>query len=131
MIPVPFRYYQPHSTPLARLALFPESIPSDNSYVRTSSNMNYRHLSLHCQCGEIPDRIVEVGFTDDHKLVIHWWCTKCQKVVYVSKSLTECWRECPSPDYSLDSVLNVLPKPAGDIYEEEDAEFLRSIGVQA
>jgi hypothetical protein len=88
--------------------------------------MNYRHLSLRCQCGETPDRIAEVGFTDDHNLVIHWWCAKCQKVVYVSKSLTDCWRECPSPNYSLDSV---LPTASVDSYEEEDAEFLRSIGV--
>jgi hypothetical protein len=92
--------------------------------------MNYRHLPLRCHCGEIPDRIAEVGFTDDHCLVIHWWCTQCQKVVYVAKSLTDCWRECPSPDYSLDKVLSVLPKPSGDVYQEEDAEFLRSIGVQ-
>ena len=89
--------------------------------------MNYRHLSLHCHCGEIPDRIAEVGFTDDHNLVIHWWCTKCQKVVYVAKSLTDCWRECPSPSASLDRA---LPKLNCDAYEQQDAEFLRSIGVQ-
>jgi hypothetical protein len=90
--------------------------------------MNYRHLSLQCHCGEIPDRIAEVGFTDDHNLVIHWWCTQCQKVVYVAKSLTDCWRECPSPDHSLDRVLNTLDT---DTFLEQDAEFLRSIGVQA
>jgi hypothetical protein len=89
--------------------------------------MNYRHLSLHCQCGEIPDRIAEVGFTDDHNLVIHWWCPQCQKVVYVAKSLTDCWRECPSPSASLDRA---LPKLNRDAYEQQDAEFLRSIGVQ-
>jgi hypothetical protein len=89
--------------------------------------MNYRHLALRCQCGEIPDRIAEVGFSEDHNLVIHWWCTQCQKVVYVSKPLTDCWRECPSPNHSLE---NVLPGLAADSYEEHDAEFLRSIGVQ-
>jgi hypothetical protein len=89
--------------------------------------MNYRHLSLHCHCGEIPDRIAEVGFTDDHCLVIHWWCTQCQKVVYISKSLTDCWRECPSPDHNLDRV---LPSLSADGYLKDDAEFLRSIGVQ-
>ena len=88
--------------------------------------MNYRHLSLHCQCGEVPDHIAEVGFTDDHNLVIHWWCSNCQKVVYVTKSLTDCWRECPSPSTSLDRV---LPELANG-YEEEDADFLRSIGVK-
>ena len=89
--------------------------------------MNYRHLSLHCQCGEVPDSLAEVGFTDDHSLVIHWWCNKCQKVVYVAKALTDCWRECPSPDHSLDRV---LPGLSADSYEEQDADFLRSIGVQ-
>lgn len=90
--------------------------------------MNYRHLSLHCNCGEVPDRIAEVGFSEDHSLVIHWWCTRCQKVVYVAKSLTDCWRECPSPNYSLDLT---LPKLDLDAIQDEDAEFLRSIGVRA
>jgi hypothetical protein len=89
--------------------------------------MNYRHLALYCHCGEIPDRIAEVGFTDDHNLVIHWWCTQCQKVVYVAKSLTDCWRACPSPNHSLD---HLLPKLIPDAHLDEDAQFLRSIGVQ-
>jgi hypothetical protein len=89
--------------------------------------MNYRHLSLRCQCGDVPDRIAEVGFTDDHNLVIHWWCAKCQKVVYVSKPLTECWRECPSANQSLDLV---LPTVSTEFYQQQDAEFLRSIGVE-
>jgi len=89
--------------------------------------MNYRHLSLRCQCGEIPDRIAEVGLTDDHNLVIHWWCTRCQKVVYVSKPLTDCWRECPSAQQSLERV---LPGVSDDTYRDQDADFLRSIGVQ-
>jgi hypothetical protein len=110
---------------VARLALFSNGFKLDNSYVRTQ--MNYRHLSLTCQCGEVPDRIAEVGFTDDHSLVVHWWCSKCQKVVYVSKPLTDCWRECPNPSYSLDRV---LPKLVEGAYEDQDADFLRSIGVQ-
>jgi len=89
--------------------------------------MNYRHLSLHCNCGEIPDRIAEVGFTDDHNLVIHWWCTHCQKVVFIAKSLTDCWRDCPSENQSLDIV---LPKLDLDAMADEDANFLRSIGVR-
>lgn len=89
--------------------------------------MNYRHLSLHCHCGEVPEHIAEVGFSDDHNLVIHWWCSKCQKVVYVTKSLTDCWRECPSGSQSLDRALPVV---APGSIDQEDAEFLRSIGVQ-
>lgn len=89
--------------------------------------MNYRHLSLRCQCGDVPDRIAEVGFSDDHALIIHWWCAKCQKVVYVTKPLTDCWRECPSPSLSLDTVLGTA---GPDSYDEQDTEFLRSMGVR-
>ena len=90
--------------------------------------MNYRHLSLHCQCGQVPKHIAEVGLTDDHCLVIHWWCAQCQKVVYMTRSLTDCWRECPSPSYALDRV---LPQLDDDVHQDRDAEFLRSIGVEA
>jgi hypothetical protein len=90
--------------------------------------MNYRHLSLRCRCGEIPETIAEVGFTDDHQLVVHWWCSQCHRVVYAAKPLTECWRECPSSETSLDRI---LPQWSPDCYQKEDAEFLRSIGVQA
>ena len=89
--------------------------------------MNYRHISLECLCGQVPDRIAEVGLTDEHMLVVHWWCTHCHKVVYVSKPLTDCWRECPSTSTSLD---NVLPLANRNGYEDQDAQFLRSIGVQ-
>jgi hypothetical protein len=90
--------------------------------------MNYRHLSLRCQCGEVPDRIAEIGFTDDHNLVIHWWCSKCQKVVYVMKPLTDCWRECPSPRLTQDSA---LPSAKPACFDDRDVEFLRCMGVLA
>jgi len=60
--------------------------------------MGYRHLSLCCKCGQAPTRIDEVGLTDDHELVIHWWCEECKRVVYASKSLAECWQDCPKPE---------------------------------
>jgi len=60
--------------------------------------MSYRHFSLECRCGQPPSRIEEVGVTDDHELVIHWWCDECQKLVYASKTLADCWREAPAPD---------------------------------
>ena len=90
--------------------------------------MNYRHIPLQCQCGEIPEHIAEVGLTDDRCLVVHWWCAGCQKVVYLAKPLTDCWRECPSPAFALDRV---LPQAGRDAYAEQDAEFLRRIGVRA
>jgi hypothetical protein len=76
--------------------------------------MSYRHFSLSCRCGQPPARIEEVGVTDDHELVIHWWCEDCRKVVWASKSLSDCWRECPKTDERPDF----------------DAEFLHSIGVR-
>jgi hypothetical protein len=60
--------------------------------------MSYRHFSLACRCGEPPSRIEEVGVTDDHELVIHWWCDQCKKLVYASKALADCWREAPAPE---------------------------------
>jgi len=75
--------------------------------------MSYRHFSLRCGCGAAPARIDEVGVTDERELVIHWWCQQCQKAVYASKALSDCWRECPRAE------------DAGF-----DEQFLESIGVK-
>jgi len=75
--------------------------------------MSYRHFSLACGCGAPPARIEEVGVTDDRELVIHWWCDECQKVVFASKTLADCWRDCPPPDARTNF----------------DSQFLESIGV--
>lgn len=85
--------------------------------------MGYRHISLSCKCGLAPTRIDEVGLTDDHELVIHWWCEDCKRVVYASKSLADCWQDCPK----------ALPKQ--EISEKTlsdafDAQFMQSIGVR-
>lgn len=85
--------------------------------------MGYRHISLSCKCGQTPTRIDEVGLTDDHELVIHWWCEECKRVVYASKSLADCWQDCPKP-----------PAAAPDPLEQKleqcfDAKFLQSIGI--
>jgi hypothetical protein len=93
--------------------------------------MNYRHLPLQCQCGEVPDHISEVGFSADHQLVIHWWCLRCRRLVYVVKPLADCWRDCPSTEDSLDTQLEAL-EPVTDAREslDFDFEFLRSMGVK-
>lgn len=85
-------------------------------------DMGYRHISLCCGCGQPPSRIDEIGLTDDHELVIHWWCDECKRVVYASKPLAECWNECPSP------------QPKGDVLEQKleecfDLQFLQSLGI--
>lgn len=86
--------------------------------------MGYRHLSLCCKCGEAPTRIDEVGLTDDHELVIHWWCEGCKRVVYASKSLSDCWRECPEP-----KPRPYIPELA--VETGFDTKFLQSIGIRS
>ncbi len=89
--------------------------------------MTYRHLPLTCKCGEAPARILEVGFSAQHELVIHYWCAECRRVVCVSKPFTECWRECP-PVIAYDtSAAPGQPAPLNP--SAEDARFLHSIGV--
>jgi hypothetical protein len=90
-------------------------------------DMGYRHISLCCKCGQTPTRIDEVGLTDDHELVIHWWCEECKRVVYASKSLAECWQDCPKEQ---------KPEPQPDALEEKleecfDQKFLQSLGISA
>jgi len=83
--------------------------------------MSYRALPLTCYCGERPDRILEVGFTSDQTMVVHYWCASCSRVLFVSKTLAECSQECPEPD-----VADVPPQVIAD-----DARFLQSIGIIA
>ena len=88
--------------------------------------MGYRHISLSCKCGQAPSRIDEVGLTDDHELVIHWWCEECKRVVYASKSLADCWQDCPKTQ----------PEPQPDPLEDKleecfDAKFLQRLGIAA
>lgn len=89
--------------------------------------MNYRYLALHCECGAIPESLAEVGFSSDHQLVIHWWCPGCEKVMYVTKPLTECWDECPDDALSLDTALQDWQNTDATA----DEEFLRSVGIKA
>ena len=81
--------------------------------------MNYRAMPLECYCGKAPDQILEVGFTSDHKMVIHYWCSACNRVIFSSRSLAECREFCPQPD--IDPV----------IADSEDARFLASLGISS
>ena len=82
--------------------------------------MGYRAMQFACRCGQPPDRILEIGFTSEAQLVVHFWCSNCQRVFYMSQALDECRLECPPPDAEADS------RSAA-----EDARFLRSIGIAA
>ena len=79
--------------------------------------MNYRALHLACYCGDVPDRIMEIGVTSDRNLVVHFWCSSCNRVLFVSRSLEECGGMCPEPEVS--TVENTA----------DDARFLQSIGI--
>jgi hypothetical protein len=86
--------------------------------------MSYRHFLLRCGCGAAPARIEEVGVTDERELVIHWWCEQCQAVVYASRSLADCWRNCPQ------TPAPALSPPLPQSPDGFDEEFLESIGVR-
>ena len=85
--------------------------------------MRYETLQLHCECGQHTTRIREVGFTADHQLVLHWRCVGCKKYVYVVKSLSDCWRDCPQEDEAKKGNLD------SELLREHDIRFLRSLGV--
>ena len=75
--------------------------------------MSYRALPLECECGEIPEQILEVGFTSGRHLIIHYWCYSCKRVMYTSRTIQECQDFCPS---------------SAEI-ESTDAEFLLRLGI--
>jgi hypothetical protein len=81
--------------------------------------MSYRPLPLSCFCGEVPDRILEVGFTSDRHMVIHYWCSSCKRVLFISHTLAECGERCPPPDEGFTQY----------DHAEADAKFLQSLGI--
>jgi len=82
--------------------------------------MGYRAMQLACYCGQAPDRILEVGFTSDRNLVVHFWCSACNRVLFVSQTLDACGEACPPPDMEAE-----LQSTA------DDARFLQSLGIAA
>lgn len=84
--------------------------------------MKFRKLHLRCECGRLPDRIQAVGFTARHELVIQWLCRGCKRNIFVVKTLSDCWRECPTPPEEQ------LVSEAADV-NTSDRQFLRSLGI--
>ena len=75
-------------------------------------------MQLACYCGQAPDRILEVGFTSEGNMVVHFWCSACSRVLFISKSREECAQAWPPPDAE-------AAKQSADA----DASFLQSLGI--
>jgi hypothetical protein len=75
-------------------------------------------MQLNCYCGQAPDKILEVGFTSDRHLVVHFWCSACNRVLFLSRSLDECEQACPPTDAEAEAQ-----------WAAEDARFLLSLGI--
>ena len=87
--------------------------------------MRYQTLLLRCECGRPANRVQDVGFTADHQLVLHWRCGACHKHVYILKSLSDCWQDCPSEqDLQYDEPAERKP------VREPDEKFLHRLGVK-
>ena len=87
--------------------------------------MNYRQLPLRCECGRTPSTLRSVGLAAGRQLVVHWRCPACRKLIYVFKSLSDCWRDCPEPsDWPEEAVAG------GRLdLEADDVRFLHELGV--
>lgn len=82
--------------------------------------MGYRAMQLACYCGQAPERILEVGFTSEGNLVVHYWCSACSRVLFTSLTQEACTHFVPPADAE-------AVKRSSDA----DAEFLQSLGIAA
>ena len=88
--------------------------------------MQYRALSFSCECGQAPLRITQVDLTEDHQLLIRWWCAGCKKMVFATKPLAECCK-----DYPTTASNGIMIIEGGELDPgSEDARFLQSLGVK-
>ena len=91
--------------------------------------MTYLTLSLECECGRSAASVQEIGFTNDHQLILRWRCTRCKKHAYVLKPLEECWKECPAESAAHDGLETKIERTEHET-QLSDAEFLQAIGVK-
>ncbi len=87
--------------------------------------MKVEALRLTCNCGRPFSSFLQIGLTDDHQLAVHCWCDECEEIVYVVKSLSDLWRECPSrkSDDALDQTAEI------EAPELDDSAFLSAVGI--
>jgi len=58
--------------------------------------MEFTKLIFHCRCGQLATQYDEVGLSAFHELVLQWLCPTCNRKIYASVALSDCWRECPT-----------------------------------
>jgi len=88
--------------------------------------MKFRPFPLSCECGLVPARIKQVGLSADRQLVIHWWCLRCRKAIYVVKDLRQCLEESTGAEApAACAEISTQPLPPGG-----DARFLESMGIR-
>ena len=80
--------------------------------------MGYRAMHFACYCGQTPERILEIGFTSERHMVVHFWCSACNRVLFISRPLEECEQGCPLPDADAETQSAAA-----------DARFLQSLGI--
>jgi hypothetical protein len=86
--------------------------------------IEYHQLRLSCECGGVPRRILAVGVSTTHDLVIHWRCPWCRRNVYSVRSLSDCWRDC------FDEAPVKVSTSDPPEQTPDDRRFLHSIGVR-
>ena len=75
-------------------------------------------MQIACQCGQAPERILEVGFTSEGNLLVHYWCSACNRVLFTSKTPQECSAARPPADVEAERRC-----------ADADASFLQSLGI--
>ena len=90
--------------------------------------LDYRNLSLTCECGGIPENIASIGLSAAHHIVIQWRCPQCDKHVHMLKPLSDCWRDCPPSDMAPEIESPNLQ--AATAISSDDRDFLRMVGIK-
>lgn len=88
--------------------------------------MKYRKLSVICECGRTASQMKWVGCSEDHQLLLGWYCPRCGRAVTAARPLADCWRDCPMEN----SLKTEVPVSVPAVSTLEDKKFLHSLGVK-
>jgi hypothetical protein len=93
----------------------------------------YRQIPMRCSCGQVSGSILDVGLMQGHQLVVHWWCEQCRKMVSASRSLADCWRDCPDGEFALDIRPLCAQRTGGrkPAFDREDTRSAQDVGTLA